>query len=161
MSYDAKSILETAISEEIKASRFYSNLALQMEEKGVRLKFDDMAAVEMNHYELLFSYYQKKYQQRPVVQEMGELKIVRPETPSKTASFADAIKVIMDTEFKAYEFYRKAAASATVGKEQEIFTMLARVERSHYEFFRTECHYTTEATIRFASEDIPWMMEVS
>ncbi|MCC7212230.1 MAG: hypothetical protein IT451_10370, partial [Candidatus Brocadia sp.] len=52
MSYDAKSILDTAISEEIKASRFYSNLALQMEEKGVRLKFDDMAAVEMNHYEL-------------------------------------------------------------------------------------------------------------
>ncbi|KKO20108.1 MAG: hypothetical protein DCC43_05660 [Candidatus Brocadia sp.] len=161
MPYETKSILETAISEEIKASRFYSSLALQMEEKGVRLKFEDMAAVEMSHYELLFSYYEKKYHQRPVVQETGKLKIVRPETPPKTASFADAIKIIMDTEFKAYAFYQKAAASATDGKEQEMFAMLARVEQSHYEYFRTEYHYATEATIRFASEDIPWMMEVS
>lgn len=161
MSYDTKSILKTAISEEIKASRFYSNLALQLKEKGARLKFDDMAAVEMRHYELLFSYYQKRYQQKPFVQETGELKIVRPETPSKTVSFADAIKVIMDTEFRAYEFYQKAATSTTDADEQEMFAMLARVERSHYEHFRTEYHYTTEATIRFASEDIPWMMEAS
>ena len=36
---DIKTILETAISEEMKASQFYSNLALQMEDKGARLKF--------------------------------------------------------------------------------------------------------------------------
>ncbi|KAB2833590.1 MAG: ferritin family protein [Candidatus Brocadia sp.] len=161
MPHNIKSILETAISEEMKASRFYSNLALQMEQKGTRLKFDDMAAVEMTHYELLFSYYEKKYKQIPVVQETRELKIVRPETPSKTASFADAIKVIMDTEWRAYEFYKRAVGSSADAKEQEMFTILAKVELSHYEHFRTEYNYTTEATIRFASEDIPWMMEVS
>ena len=31
---DIKDVLETAISEEKKASRFYSSLALQMEDKG-------------------------------------------------------------------------------------------------------------------------------
>lgn len=161
MQHNIKSILETAISEEMKASRFYSNLALQMEQKGTRIKFDDMAAVEMTHYKMLVSYYEKKYKHLPVVQEAGELKIVRPETPPKTASFADAIKVIMDTEWRAYEFYKKAVESSTEVKEQEMFAILAKVELSHYELFRTEYNYTTEATIRFASEDIPWMMEVS
>ena len=161
MPHNIKNILETAISEEMKASRFYSNLALQMEQKGTRLKFDAMAAVEMTHYELLFSYYEKKYKQPPVVQKTGKLKIVRPETPSKTASFADAIKVIMDTELRAYEFYKRAIEFSTDGKELEMFAMLAKVELSHYDHFRTEYNYTTEATIRFASEDIPWMMEVS
>ena len=53
MSNDIKTILETAISEEMKASRFYSNLALQMEDKGAQLKFEVMAAIEMRHYESL------------------------------------------------------------------------------------------------------------
>ena len=66
---DIKTILETAISEEIKASRFYSNLALQMEDKGARLKFEVMAAIEMRHYESLVSYYQEKFKKPPLVQE--------------------------------------------------------------------------------------------
>ena len=62
---DIKTVLETAISEEIKASRFYSNLALQMEDKGARLKFEVMAAIEMRHYESLVSYYQENLRSRP------------------------------------------------------------------------------------------------
>ena len=160
MSYDIKSILETAISEEKKASRFYSNLALQMEDKGARLKFEVMAGIEQKHYDFLLSYYQEKFMQTPVVQEAIEFKIVRPETPSKTASFEEAIKVIMDTEWRAYEFYKKAFEISTDANDQKIFKLLADMELSHYEQFRTEYHYITESTIRFSSEDIPWMMEV-
>ena len=160
MSYDSKSIFETALSEEIKASRFYSNLALQMEDKGARLKFEVMAAIEMRHYESLLSYYQEKFHKSPVLQEGGECKIVRPETPQKTASFADAIKVIMDTERRAYEFYKKALESSTDENDRKIFKALADMEQAHFEQFRTEYNYMTESTIRFASEDIPWMMEV-
>ena len=101
---DIKSILETAISEEMKASRFYSYFALQMEDKGARLKFEIMAAVELKHYDFLLAYYQEKFKQTPALQESAERKIVRPET---------------------------------------------------------EYNYMTESTIRFASEDIPWMMEVA
>ena len=158
---DIKSILETAISEEIKASRFYSNLALQMEDKGAQLKFEVMAAIEMRHYESLLSYYQEKFNQTPTLPETGECKIVRPETPQKTASFADAIKVILDTELRAHEFYKKAFETSTDENDRKIFKALADMEQAHYEHFRTEYNYMTESTIRFASEDIPWMMEVS
>ncbi|MCF6155027.1 MAG: hypothetical protein E3K36_07195 [Candidatus Brocadia sp.] len=157
---DIKSILETAISEEVKASRFYSNFASQMEDRGARLKFEVMAAIELRHYEYLLSYYQEKFQQTPVVQKCGEWKIVRPETPHKTASFGEAIKVIMDTEWRAYEFYKKALEISADENDRKIFKTLADMELSHYEQFRTEYNYLTESTIRFASEDIPWMMEV-
>ena len=160
MSNDSKNILETAISEEKKANRFYSNLALQMEDKGARLKFEIMAAIELKHYEFLLSWYREKFKQPPVLQETGECKIVRPETPQKTASFGEAIKVIMDTERRAYEFYKKASETSPDAKDWEIFDMLARMELSHFEHFRTEYNYMTESTIRFACEDIPWMMEV-
>lgn len=157
---DIKSILETAISEEVKASRFYSNFASQMEDRGAHLKFEVMAAIELRHYEYLLSYYQEKFQQIPIVQGSGESKIVRPETPSRTASFGEAIKIIIDTEWRAYEFYKKAFEISTDENDRKIFKTLADMELSHYEQFRTEYNYLTESTIRFASEDIPWMMEV-
>lgn len=156
---DIKSILETAISEEVKASRLYSNFALQMEDRGARLKFEVMAAIELRHYEYLLSYYQEKFQQTPIVQEAEELKIVRPETPPRTASFEEAIRIIMDTEWRAYEFYKKALEISIDENDRKIFKTLADMELSHYEQFRTEYNYLTESTIRFASEDIPWMME--
>lgn len=161
MSNDIKTILETAISEEMKASRFYSNLALQMEDKGAQLKFEVMAAIELRHYESLVSYYQEKFKKAPLVQEPKESKIVRPETPPKTATFGEAIKVIMDTELRAYEFYKKALGSSADENDRKIFKALADMEQAHYEHFRTEYNYMTESIIRFASEDIPWMMEVS
>ncbi|MDE2215694.1 MAG: ferritin family protein [Planctomycetota bacterium] len=160
MPNDIKSILETAISEEKKASRFYSNLALQMEDKGARLKFEIMAATEQKHYGILLSYYKEKFRQTPVLQETGENKIVRPEIPPKTASFGDAIEIIMDAERRAYGFYKKAFENSTNTDDQEIFKTLADMEQSHFEQFRTEYNYMTETIIRFASEDIPWMMEV-
>ena len=160
MPYDSKNIFETAISEEIKASRFYSNLSLQMEDKGAQLKFEVMAAIELKHYESLVSYYQEKFKQPPQLQETGEWKIVRPETPPNTASFAEAIKVILDTELRAHKFYKKALETSIDENDRQIFKALADMELSHYEQFRTEYNYMTESTIRFASEDIPWMMEV-
>ncbi len=161
MPYDSKSILETAIGEEKKAGRFYANLALQMEDRGARLKFEVMAAIEMRHYDSLVSYYREKFNHTPTVQEAGELKIVRPEAPQKTASFADAIRVILETELKAHAFYKKAFETSADENDRKIFKALADMEQAHYEHFRTEYNYTTESIIRFASEDIPWMMEVS
>ncbi len=160
MTNEAKSVLETALAEERKASRFYSNLSLQMEDRGARIKFEVMSAIEQKHYEILFSWYQEKFKQAPFVREPAELKIVRPETPTKTISFGDAIKVIMETEWRAYEFYKKAVENSTDANDRKIFQSLAEMEKAHFEQFRTEYNYTTEKIIRFASEDIPWMMEV-
>lgn len=160
MAEDIKSILETAIGEEKKASQFYSNLALQMENRGARLKFEIMSATELKHYEFLLSWYQEKFKQSPVLQEIAEFKIVRPETPPRTIPFEESIRIILDTERRAYEFYKKAFETSTDVNDKEAFKMLADMELSHFEQFRTEYNYATETTIRFASEDIPWMMEV-
>jgi rubrerythrin len=160
MKYDSKSILEIAIAEEKKASRFYSNLALQMEDAGAKLKFEIMSATEQKHFEQLLSYYQKKFQTTPEGKDMGEGIIVRPEMLPTTASFEEAVRVIMDTERKAWEFYKKAFETATDENDRKIFNSLAQMEQAHYEQFRTEYNFSTETTIRFASEDIPWMLEV-
>src|SRR3990172_5480669 len=80
---------------------------VQMEDKGARVKFEIMAGIELQHYEMLLSYYSDKFGKTPVIQETGEGKIVRPETPPRTATFGEAIKIIMDTERKAYQFYKK------------------------------------------------------
>lgn len=161
MQTDVKSILETAIAEEKKANRFYLELASQMKEKGARLKFEIMADLELKHYEHLLSYYEEKFGQKPTtIKEADEFTIVRPETPAKTASFEEAIKIIMDTEQRACEFYKKASECSTDPKDKKIFNTLAKMEQAHFEQFRTEYNYATENTIRFASEDIPWMMEV-
>ncbi|MCF6149571.1 MAG: ferritin family protein [Candidatus Kuenenia sp.] len=160
MQTDVKSIIETAIAEEKKANRFYLNLASQMKEKGARMKFEIMADLELKHYESLLTYYEGKFGQRPAIKEVEVFTIVRPETPSRTASFEEAIKIIMDTEQRAYEFYKKASERSTDPKDKKIFKTLAKMEQAHFEQFRTEYNYATENVIRFSSEDIPWMMEV-
>jgi len=60
MADDIKNVLETAISEERKANRFYSNLVLQMDDKGARLKFEIMAVIELKHYEFMLQWYKEK-----------------------------------------------------------------------------------------------------
>ena len=63
-----------------------------MEDKGARLKFEVMAAIEMRHYESLVSYYQEKIKKPPLVQGIKESKIVRPETPPKTATLVRPLR---------------------------------------------------------------------
>lgn len=155
-----KNILETAIVEEKRAEQFYLNLAQQMKEKGARMKFEIMAETELKHYEILMKYYQEKFNETPQLTQNGENKIVRPDVPTKAITFDEAIKVIMDTEQRAYEFYKNASDRAEDPNDREILKMLANMERAHFDQFRTEYNYMTESTIRFSSEDIPWMMEV-
>ena len=125
MSNDIKTILKTAISEKMKASRFYSNLALQMEDKGARLKFEIMAAIELKHYEFLLSWYQEKFKQPLVLQETGKCKIVRPETPQKTASFDDAIKGYHGYRTKGIRILQKGLRNLTGCERPGNFDMLA------------------------------------
>lgn len=153
-------IIEKAIAEEKKASNFYSKMASQVSDKGAKLKMEVMSAVEQKHYDFLIAWFIELYGHEPKILEPSEAKIVKIKTPGKEAIFQDIIKVIIEAEQHAYTFYKEAAAKTTDPEHKKVLEMLAEVEQSHVEEFKGEYQYASEKIIRFADEDIPWMMEV-
>jgi rubrerythrin len=153
-------IIEKALAEEKKASNFYSILASQTSNKGAKLKLDVMAATEQKHYDFLRTWYIEICGHEPQVLECKDAEIVKIRTPGKESSFQDIIKIIVEAEQHAYRFYKDAASKTTDPEQKDILEMLATVEQSHVQEFKSEYQYASEETIRFADEDIPWMMEV-
>ena len=153
-------IIEKAIAEEKKARNFYSTLASQMSDKGARLKLEVMAATEQKHHDFLTSWYIELCGHEPQILESGGAEIVKIRRPGKEARFEDIIGIIVDAEKHAYTFYKEAASKATELEHKKVFEMLATMEQSHVEQFKGEYQYASEKTIRFADEDIPWMMEL-
>ncbi|MBI2559723.1 MAG: ferritin family protein [Planctomycetes bacterium] len=154
-------IIEKAIAEERKARDFYSKMALQVNDKGARLKLEVMAATEQKHYDFLKSWYIELCGHEPQISaEPTDAEIVKIREPGKEAHFQDIIGIIVETEQRAYKFYKDAASKTTEPENKKVFEMLAAMEQSHVEQFKGEYQYASERTIRFADEDIPWMMEL-
>lgn len=152
-------IVEKALTEEKKASNFYSKMASQVSDKGARLKLDVMAATEQKHYDFLRSWYVELFGREPQIPEFRDAEIVKIRIPGKKANFGDVIRTIIEAEQHAYAFYKRAASKATNVEHKNVLEMLASMEQSHVEQFKGEYQYASEKTIRFADEDIPWMME--
>ncbi|HLG28656.1 MAG TPA: ferritin family protein [Candidatus Brocadiales bacterium] len=156
-------IIEKAIAEEKKARDFYSKMASQMSDKGARLKLEVMAATEQKHHDFLTSWYIELCGHEPQILESSPPKadeIVKIRRPAKEESFQDIIGIIVEAEKHAYTFYKEAALKATEPEHKKVFEMLATMEQSHVEQFKGEYQYASEKVIRFADEDIPWMMEL-
>lgn len=153
-------VIEKAIAEEKKARNFYSKMASQMSDKGAKLKLDAMAATEQKHQDFLTSWYIELCGREPQVSESRAAEIVKIRIPGKEASFQDIIKIIIEAEQRAYTFYKEAASKTTEPEHKKVFEMLATMEQSHVEQFKGEYQYASEKVIRFADEDIPWMMEL-
>ncbi len=152
-------IIEKAIVEEKKASDFYSKMASQVSDKGAKLKLEVMAATEQKHHDFLTSWYIELCGHEPQILELKDAEIVKIRTPGKEASFQDIIKIIIEAEQHAYSFYKEAVSKATDQEHKNVLGMLAIIEQTHVEEFKSEYQYASEKTIRFADEDIPWMME--
>ena len=153
-------IIEKAIAEEKKARDFYSKMASQMSDKGARLKLEVMAATEQKHHDFLISWHIELCGHEPQILESRAAEIVKIRKPGKEAHFQDIIGIIVEAEQHAYAFYKEAASKATELEHKKVFEMLATMEQSHVEQFKGEYQYASEKTIRFADEDIPWMMEL-
>ncbi len=153
-------IIEDAIGQEIKSRDFYLSISAQLPDRGARLKLDVMAKLEDEHGRILSDWYSKltgKEYTPPLEKKEGFIKI---ETPRRDAKIQDIVKIIYEAEERAYEFYKDAADKVEGPEEKNTFLKLAQMEKGHEEHFKDEYHALVEDTsIRFADEEIPWMIE--
>ncbi|MCP4255692.1 MAG: ferritin family protein [Candidatus Scalindua sp.] len=154
------SIVETAMAEELKASALYKKISEQLEDKAAKLKFDIMSEAEQKHYERLKKWYEDSFGEIPKDIEIKTSKAVKIEKPEKQASYEDVIKKIIDTEGKACRFYENAAKKTKDEGAKKLFETLIEMERAHVTQFKDEFRIITEPSLRFADEEIPWMLEV-
>jgi rubrerythrin len=154
------SIVETAMAEELKASALYKRISAQLEDKAAKLKFDIMSEAEQKHYKRLKKWYEESFGKSPEDKNIKTSKAVRVEKPEKEAKYEDVIKIIIDTEENACKFYENAAKKTRDEGAKKLFETLIKMERAHVTQFKDEFRVITEPSLRFADEEIPWMLEV-
>ena len=154
------SIVETAMAEELKASALYKKISEQLEDKAAKLKFDVMSEAERKHYERLKKWCEDSFGEIPKDVKIKTLKAVKIEKPEKNANYEDVIKKIIDTEENACKFYENAAKRTKDEGAKKLFETLVKMESAHVTQFKDEFRIITEPSLRFADEEIPWMLEV-
>ncbi len=122
--------LELAVNREKGAQEFYSGAAETLSEPRVKNKFKYLAAIEQGHFEQLSDLYRRLSggAEPKINLEAAELSRKRI-SPTTTAE--EAVKLGIQAEEKAYEFYRQAAAAAKGAKVKEMFEFLAAEELEH------------------------------
>jgi len=153
-------IVETAMAEELKASALYKKISEQLEDKAAKLKFDIMSEAEQKHYERLRNWYVDSFGEIPKDINIKTSKAVKIEKPERKANYEVVIKTIIDTEEKACKFYENAAKKTKDEGAKKLFETLIKMERAHVTQFKDEFRIITEPSLRFADEEIPWMLEV-
>ena len=154
------SIVETAMAEELKASALYKRISAQLEDKAAKLKFDVMSEAEQKHYERLKKWYEDSFGEIPKDIKIKTSKAVKIEKPEKKSNYEDVIKTIINTEEQACRFYENAAKKTKDEGARNLFETLIKMERAHVTQFKEEFRIITEPSLRFADEEIPWMLEV-
>jgi rubrerythrin len=127
-------LFRIAIDRELEANRFYTDLSKKVTDLNIQAIFNDLAAQEMGHYELL-----EKLRSDPSL----EMKFRAPaqdwqiaeaeDEPSLNANMKprDAIALAMKKEQRAAEFYKAMSAQAGDGETKAIFNNLANMELGH------------------------------
>jgi rubrerythrin len=127
-------LFQIAIDRELEANRFYTELSKIVADPNIQAVFNDLAAQEMGHYELL-----EKLRSDPSL----EMKFRAPsqdwrmaeaeDEPSLSTNMKprDAIALAMKKELRAAEFYRAMSAQAGDGETKAIFNNLANMELGH------------------------------
>ncbi len=131
---ELKRLLSIAIKREVEAHEFYRKIADSIENESVSEIFEQLAAEEMGHKDLL-----EKFENDP----SAELKFDKPaadfkiaeatELPKLTTDMkpADAIALAMKKEEQAHEFYLKMAEGAGDEGTRKVFMNLADMELGH------------------------------
>ena len=154
------SIMEKAMAEELKARDFYKKMSKQLEDKAARNKFDIMSDTENRHYEIIKKWYEKHYGQSAKTKKLNAGRALKVKKPGEKASYEDIIKIIIDAEERAHEFYKAAAKKTKDKQAKELFKKLSDMERAHADQFKDEYRIVTGPSLQCAEEDIPWMLEV-
>lgn len=134
-------ILDFAIGNEVKANRFYSDLAAKMDVPAMKEVFEDFAREEQGHKAKLEAVKRGEYSfgaGAARVQELGLADYLVEHEPTAEMSYADALVLAMKKEKAAYKLYLDLAAVAEAEELTDMFLALAGEEAKHKLRFEIE-----------------------
>ena len=133
-------ILNFAIGEEEAASKFYTDLAKNMERQNMKKVFQDFALEEVGHKSKLLAIKEGKLLV-PAERKAMDLKIgdylVEVE-PTNNMDYQDALILAMKKEKVAFKLYNDLATTTNNADLKSIFLMLAQEEAKHKVRFEIE-----------------------
>ena len=136
-------ILDFAIAGEIEASKFYTDLAGQMDNPAMREVFEGFAKEELGHKARLEGVRKGNIQTTP--EEVTDLKIADymvDVEPSPNMDYQSAIILAMKKEKAAFKLYTTLASKMQDPELRNIFLSLAQEEAKHK--LRFEIEYDDE-----------------
>ncbi|PLX70562.1 MAG: rubrerythrin [Denitrovibrio sp.] len=152
MNFELIAALKTAYEAEKEGMRAYLHFAKETNVAGGKDMFVQLALDEVDHMEMIQSFMEKTLKGEtftPVEVPAGRLSKIMPDLddasrqPIEKGSVSDekALKVGMEQELKAKEFYLAEAAKTTDNVVKEFFEKLAGVEQKHYDILSAELSY--------------------
>ena len=149
--------VETAIKMETDAMKFYRDAARKTSHPLGKKLFEGFVTDEVRHLKMLQQVMDKLDIEITNIDPKESIKTIFTELKDQmmsriTASSdeMEAVKIALDFEKSGYHFYEKAASEAPEGKEKDLFEVLAREEKRHYELL--------ENTDRFLNNTGEWFM---
>lgn len=132
-------ILDFAIAREVEASRFYTQLAGQMENRAMRKVFEAFAIEETGHKMKLEAVKAGEYKLTDErVQSLEIADYVVQGEPRPDMGYADALVLAMKREKASYRLYVDLAAVAEAEELTAMFLAMAQEEAKHKLRFEIE-----------------------
>lgn len=147
--------LKTAYEAEKEGMRSYLQFAKETGVSGGKDMFIQLALDEVDHMEIIQQFMEKTLMGQTftsVEVPPGRLSKIMPDVQDASrqkidkASVSDeqALKIAMEQEIKAKEFYLAEAAKAEDAAVKEMFEKLAGVEQKHYDILKAELDFMME-----------------
>ncbi|MGA1846123.1 ferritin family protein [Deferribacter abyssi] len=149
MSTEILKALKTAYEAEKEGLRTYLKFAKQTKVVTGKNMFIQLALDEIDHMELIEKFIEQTFEGKPyekVEVPKGRLSKFMPETSDASLQKIDkadlgdeeALKIALEHEKKAYEFYKEKASKTQNSELREFFENLAEVEQKHYNIIQAE-----------------------
>ena len=156
-------VIGMAIRSEEDAAKFYGHISTITENDLVRSKYRQLAKEETGHKKVLVNLYAKMTNTKePPPGIPGE-----PDTAEGGAvpdeisgSLEDLLKLAINREHKAKDFYRDAAAKATDPSGERILRYLSDVEYGHELMLKNELEAYLRDTQWYIGKEWPEMVHV-
>jgi|Deesub1362B_J571_1020462.scaffolds.fasta_scaffold03118_5 rubrerythrin len=148
-------ILAIAIKAEINAQAIYRGMASRVKNELVREKLEHLYEQEKKHEEILTQKYREVTEgEEPVLQKEGRSEI--EEMLEGDYSHEAALKLAIEAEEKAAQFYLDAARQSRDPNGRFMFEYLANFERGHKAILEDELQALENNPHWFDVEGNPW-----
>jgi len=149
---NVKDAIRTAIQMEQEGYSFYLKAAAQTSSEMGRTVFKSLAADELLHLEV----FQKLFDEKVGKKEWNNLitsgkkyadiqvfpkDLKKKEGANPDTNEIDAIRIAMDSEKKAIEYYTKINQNVTSDEFKEIINEIIEQEKNHYSLLEGEFHH--------------------